>query len=118
MFSNNSYATIWSIEDKEKYSDGRITTSRKDQNGNYKTDFSGFVRFVGDAYEKSKDLSERSRIHILNCGVGNSYDKEKNVTYWNPIVFDFEHVESKTQAQANNSVEEDDDSPFGDGLPV
>ena len=79
MFSNNTYAKLWKIEKvKDKnYYQGQISTSRKNQNGEYETDFSAsFVRFVGDAAKTAEKLNDGDRIRIINCGVTNSYDKE------------------------------------------
>jgi hypothetical protein len=95
MFSNNSYATIWKINPHDKYLDVQLSTSRKNHDTNeYETDFSGFVRFVGKAFEKGKNLREGDRIKTLSCGVSNHYDKERNITYNNFLMFDYSEAGS------------------------
>ena len=50
-FKNGCLATVWKVTPSEKYSDVQITTVRKRQDtGVYETDFSGFVRFIGQAH--------------------------------------------------------------------
>ena len=90
MFSVNSYATIWKVNDrKSNYTVCQMSTSKKNsQTGRYETDFSdNKVRFVGKAHQQMPQ--EGQRIKILNCGVSNYYDKEKKVTYVTYVVFDY-----------------------------
>ena len=89
------YATIWSVEDKGNYSNVKLTTSRKNQSGQYETDFSGFVRFVGEAHKNAGSLSEKDRVKVGEFDVQNSYNKEKGVTYYNVAIFAFEPAEGK-----------------------
>ena len=123
MFSNNTYAKLWKIEKvKDKnYYQGQISTSRKNQNGEYETDFSAsFVRFVGDAAKTAEKLNDGDRIRIINCGVTNSYDKEKKVTYTNYIIFECENAnggqqkpQKKSSTHSNKAQDvSEDDLPF------
>ena len=123
MFSNNTYAKLWKIEKvKDKnYYQGQISTSRKNQNGEYETDFSAsFVRFVGDAAKAAAKLSDGDRIRIINCGVTNSYDKEKKVTYTNYTIFECENAnegqqkpQKKSSTHSNKAQDvSEDDLPF------
>lgn len=121
MFSNNAYATIWEIKDgRGSTKDVRISTSRKNQEGKYETDFSGYVRFAGKAAELAATLQPNDRIQIKNCGVTNSYNKEKKITYWNPVVFEAEKVESNgggSTATPEAQAEEFMPAPEDEGLP-
>jgi hypothetical protein len=93
MFANNNYATVWKINSHERYLDVQLSTSRKNHETNqYETDFSGYVRFVGKAFEMGKNLRERDKVKLLSCGVSNHYDKDKNVTYNNFVVFDYDEA--------------------------
>lgn len=106
MFSNGAYAKLWDIKkvDGKNYYQGRLSTSRKNQKGEYEQDFSdGFVRFVGNAATKAAQLSGNERIKIENCGVTNSYDKEKKITYWNCTIFDFSLVGGNQEKKKDNS---------------
>jgi len=92
-FRKESYATVWSVEAvSDTLTKARISISRKNkQTGEYETDFSGFVSFVGTAAAKKASLlKEKDRIRLGDVDVTNKYDKEKNVTYTNFKVFSFE----------------------------
>jgi len=60
-------ATIWSVVDKGKYSEVRLSTGRKIQdtepaqwaNSNW-----SFVRFVGQAHDMVKDLGEKTQTRV------------------------------------------------------
>lgn len=127
MFANGSYAKLWKIEPVEgkNYYHGQISTSRKNQNGEYETDFSAnFVNFVGKAAETASKLKNGDRIHVVNCGVTNSYDKEKKVTYTNYTIFECESANSpgktqqtekktkKTNTKNTSAYNDDDELPF------
>ena len=94
MFANMNYAKVWKIyppdKKEQKYTKVQISTSRKQKDGSYLTDYSGYVRLVGKAFEKSHELEANDTIKILNCGVSTSYDKKNNKNYETFVVFDFE----------------------------
>ena len=119
-FRNGSYATIWEIKKGTgNYTDVRISTSRKDkQTDEYVTDFSGFVRLIGDAHKNAGSLGEKSRIKIGDCAVTNSYDKEKKVTYTNFQVFSFEMADGSTPQKAQNKPPMDSFVNVDDGLDM
>lgn len=105
-FRKESYATIWTVESvSDTLTKARISISRKNkQTGNYDTDFSGFVSFVGTAAaKKAACLKEKERIRLGDVDVTNRYDKEKNVTYTNFKVFSFE-----TQDELDGNNHQDD----------
>ena len=85
-FRTGSYATIWSVESaSDTRTKARISISRKNkQTGEYDTDFSGFVDFIGTAAaRKALTLKEKDRIRLGDVDVTNNYNKEKNITYTN-----------------------------------
>ena len=93
------YARVWKVTKKEKYSEARLTTSKKDKNtGEYKQDFShNFVRFVGKAHRDISELNIPEKginIQILDGETTNEYSKEKEQTYTNYAVYDFTVAES------------------------
>lgn len=51
--------------------------------------------FVGDAYEKAKDLQNKNKIILTEAKIENYYDKEKGRLYVNLTVFDFEIKEEE-----------------------
>lgn len=106
MFSVGNYAKVWKINSHDHYTDIQCSTQQKKE-GNYVTDFRGFARLVGKAHEKAVDLAEGDSIKIGNFGVTNNYDKAKNITYTNILLFDFE-----IKGQASNNNDDVDSLPF------
>ena len=123
MFANNSYAKVWKIFPKEKpeqkFTMIQVSTSKKNKQTNkYETDFSGYVRLIGDAEKKAPDLQAEDRIKLLNIGVTNKYDKESRKTTTNHLCFDFEPSENKSKSNDSEWVKTDDipdsELPFAD----
>lgn len=93
------YVTVWEVKDRGNYTDAKVTSSKKNQDGTYTTDYSGFVRFIGEAHKNATPLKEKDRIKIGDFSVTNSYNKEKNITYTNIAVFSFEMADGKPITQ-------------------
>lgn len=117
-FRQNGYATVWKIKKGTgNFTDVQISTSRKNPNTDtYETDFSGYVRFIGDAHKNAGNLGEKSRIKIGDCAVTNSYDKEKEVTYTNFQVFSFEMADGSAPQKAQNKPVDDGFMNIPDGI--
>ena len=117
-FQNGSYATIWEVKPSEKYTDVRLSTSRKRKDtGAYETDFSGFVRFIGSAHQKAASLKEKDRIRLGEISVTRTYDKVRDTNYTNFQCFSFEFPESQPSSspkEYNVSIPEgvDEELPF------
>lgn len=111
-FRKGAYATVWEVRNgKGNWMDVRLSISKKKQHSReYETDFSGFVRFIGDAAVKALCLEERARIKIGECDVTSHYDKGKNTTYTNFAVFSFE------DADGGNSSGDGSQQNSGDGF--
>lgn len=102
---SGGYARVWEINDEGNFAKCRLSTSKKDGK-KFIPDFSeGFVSFVGNAYEKIKDLEipENSNgkslgisIQITSCEATTFYSEKKGETYHNYAVFAFEFVEEKS----------------------
>lgn len=106
MFSVGSYLKLWEEKRRaDKYVDFQCSTSRKNQEGNYETDFSSIVRFVGKAFNQVKNAQPKDSFKILQCGVTNTYDKEKKVTYTNYVVFE---VEAGNNNSSGGAAKKDD----------
>lgn len=105
MFSNNAYLKVWEIEDKGNYSIAKVTSSQKNKKTNtWETDFSAKVRFVGNAH--TAKVRANDRIKITSCGVTNKYDKERQTTYTNYVIFGLE-VQGESTAQPKSVGIED-----------
>ena len=124
MFANNNYAKVWKIFPKEKkeqkYTTVQLSTSKKNKkDGSYVTDFSGYVRLIGDAESKAAELEAMDRIKMLSVAVTNSYDKEKKKKSCDKFLcFDFEFANEKKNEESNGEefmeMPEDMKLPFED----
>lgn len=95
MFSQGSYLKVWEVKKVEaKYVDAQCTTSRKKDDGTYETDFSGFVRFCGKAFDDVKGANKGDSFKIVRCGVTQTYNKEKKQNFTNFVVFEVENGNS------------------------
>lgn len=92
-FRNGAYCTVWDVKTVSgTLTKARISTSRKNKNtGEYENDFSGWISFVGTANaSQALKLRERDRIKLGDVEVTTKYDKNRNTTYTNFTVFNFE----------------------------
>ena len=96
-FEKDGLATVWSAESvSDTVTKLRISTSRKNRDGEYETDFSGFVTVYGTSpAARAAKLKERDRIKLGDVEVSTRYDKEKNITYTNYKMFSFEKADFK-----------------------
>lgn len=105
-FANNKLAKIWELKAKDKYYEVKISTSKKDKaNDRYEQDFSSFVRFIGKAADKAKDLKGDEMIKLIEVETSNKYDNENKKVYYNFVVWDFELYNKDGKSKA------DDDNP-------
>ena len=100
---NEQQATVFQPQEAEKRKNTWManlsTFEGKDQEGkNIYASWRSF--FVGDAYEKAKNLKDRDRIVLTNSKIENNYDKEKEKLYVTLTVFDFEMAPEKTDDKA------------------
>lgn len=98
-FRPNSYATVWETRDNNNGGvSARISISRKNSEGNYDTEFSGFCSFLGKAKDKAKKLLTKDRIKLLETDVTQWYN-DKNDTYSYVFkVWDFELANNTSSA--------------------
>ena len=99
-FRSGAYATVWEIQPmSDTFTKGRISITRKNKDtGEYETQFSGFVMFAGTgAASKAAKLKEKDRIKLGDTDVTTKYNKEKNVTYTNFKIYDFEMADFQNE---------------------
>jgi len=116
-FHKDTYAKVWSVERKsDTMTKLKLSISKKNKDTNqYETDFSDFVICVGTACaSKAAKLKKGDRIKIGDCDVTNQYNKDKNVTYYNFKIFNFETADGGT---AKTSKPEVDDGEADSRLP-
>lgn len=105
-----SYAKIWEVEDKGKYIQAKVSSSRKDKRDDTWVNSNWFVRFVGKCTDQARVLSKGDRVIITNGTVESVYDKEKQRVYTNVTVFEFE--QEGQQEPQYEEVEVSEDLPF------
>lgn len=119
------FVKVWEVENKGNYHIVSLSTSKKNKDTNeYETDFSSkFVRFIGTAHTLAADLKKGDTIKLGSCEVTNKYDKEKNTTYTNYLVYSFEkevdnnNSNNQSTPKIDNSLidipnDEDSELPF------
>lgn len=130
-FGQGKFGHIWKLENKGNYHVAEMSTSKKNRNTDqYETDWANkFVRLVGTAHQQADQLDISKNIKIGACEVTNRYDKEKNTTYTNYAIFNFEDASnnngnhsSSRQATGKgsgdsfmnipNGIDEDSELPF------
>lgn len=126
-FATGKFAKLWSIEQKSQtWAKVQLSTSRKDRDtGEYETDFSGFVDFMGSANVQSLARhNEGDRIVLGDVDVTTRYDKEKKINYTNYKCYSFSEIDGsspkktatkKAQAVDDGEIDEDEDYPFDPG---
>ena len=86
-----SYGTVWDVVVEDKYVKANLSTSKKDpRTESGYSHMSWHTRFVGEAAEKAKELTDKDRIIINSAKIENNYDKEAGKLYLTLVVFDFE----------------------------
>jgi len=119
---NTAKATVWEVIRAEKYTDLKITTSRKQKDGSWDTDFSARVRCIGKAHSKCAEVKEKDRITINDCETQAKWDKEKGQMRTTFLLWDFDilNPDGSIHKEGEISVEGFMQVPDGmeaDGLP-
>ena len=114
MFKNKAYATVWNVVDKGKYCDVEMSTSKKNESGEYETDFSSkYVRFVKGAADFARKLKPKDRIKILECGVSNGKSDKDDKWYTSFLVFAAELADNAgASKKAVDAPYEGDEDPI------
>lgn len=105
-FRDNAYATIWEVQPvSNTMTKARISTSRKNtKTDSYEQDFGGFITFVGtEVAAKAMRLQPRDRVKLIRTEVTNRYVKEKEQTYTNFSVFEFQTADEADRERNGNS---------------
>lgn len=117
-FRNGSYATVWSVEKRGNLFTVNLSTSRKNrETGEYETDFSDYVLFVGKAGDGAARLNRGDRIKIGDCEATTRYNQDTKQKYHNYAVFSFEPVQNRSESRQTNVTQQTnqpqvDDDPF------
>ena len=79
-FRQNAWATVWSVEPSAKGSSTkvRLSTSKKNKNGVYEQDFSGFCLFIGDAHNGAAKLAEKEVYNFETSDGSNKTTPQNN----------------------------------------
>ena len=105
LSSKGFWAKVWDIQDKGKFTTLKIATSKK-INDEWTKDFDGYVRAIGHAHNKAKEIKVGDSIHVTNFELTNNYVKEKNITYTNVAVFEIDEIKGSNQPQQSQQETE------------
>lgn len=110
-FHNGAYATVWSVEDKGRYSLVQLSISDKNRDGEYETSWSSYVTFAGGkctAHQMVKDLGLKrgDRIRITSTDERSTYNKETKEKRFYHTVFEFEPVENNGGQKQGGKTEQ------------
>ena len=100
LSSKGFWAKVWDIQDKGKFTTLKIATSKK-INDEWTKDFDGYVRAIGHAHNKAKEIKVGDSIHVTEFELTNNYVKERNITYTNVAVFEIDEIKGSNQPQQN-----------------
>jgi len=106
-FETKAYAKVWKMELSEsgKYIDLQISTSEKDEEGNY-VNSSWFARCIGKAVNTLKNLQEGDRIIIYKGKITNERKKQDDGTYrsfFRFLIFEAEIAGSERDPEMHRS---------------
>lgn len=103
--SNGFWCKVWDIKDNGKFTTLKISTSKK-VNDEYVKDFNGYVRAIGHAHNKAKEIKVGDSIHVTEFELTNNYVKERNITYTNVAVFEIDEIKGSNQPQQSQQETE------------
>ena len=98
LSSKGFWAKVWDIQDKGKFTTLKIATSKK-INDEWTKDFNGYVRAIGHAHNKAKEIKVGDSIHVTEFELTNNYVKDRNITYTNVAVFEIDEIKGSNQPQ-------------------
>ena len=105
LASKGFWCKVWDIKDNGKFTTLKISTSKK-VNDEYVKDFNGYVRAIGHAHNKSKEIKAGDSIHVTEFELTNNYVKERNITYTNVAVFEIDEIKGSNQPQQSQQETE------------
>lgn len=105
-FRSGVWAKIWEITPNERSTKVRVSTSKKNKDGKYDQDFSGYVTLAGTAHKEAGDLKVGDTFKIGDCEVTSRYDKEKKKEYINFAVYSFGDSDQKTAGSTDKKSAE------------
>lgn len=105
------YLRVFNKEKFDKRVVCNLSEGEKQQDGTYKN-YNWRTTFVGKAFDKALTLNDKDVITVISGKVTNEYVKEKEKTYCNLVVFDFELQDGASNNDGDFNTTEDDDFPF------
>lgn len=104
-FRTGAWAKVWEVKPMSDTSTKiRMSVSRKNKQGGYEQDFSGFVLAIGTAAaHKAAGLKEGDRIKLGDVDVSTKYDRDKKVTYTNFKMFSFDRDDGNNSAGSSSA---------------
>ena len=116
-FKSGAYAKVWDVRPNSKTGKStsvRISVSRKEEEGKYIEEFSGYATFIATAHKLAAGLKIGDRIKLGDVDVVSSFNRDtgERKTYFK--VFSYEPADGPQSAKkaAGNTLD-----AIADGLP-
>lgn len=106
---------VWEVKPQEKYTDLRISTSKKEKDGSYGQSSNWFPRCVGKAANQAAKFKEGDYVRVKNARITNeTYEKDGvKKRAFSMVIFEFEPMEKKGVNAESEALEGDtDDLPY------
>lgn len=112
-FRQGAFAKVWEVKPANNgYINARISTSKKIDEKNYDTDFSGWV-----SIKDGGSIKDGDRIKITDCAVTNKYVKEKDITYTNFNIYKYEMADGSAPKKNNDTGFQNIPADIDESLP-
>ena len=101
-FRNDGFLTVWEVKPttSKRVTRAKVSSSKKNRDSDtWDTDFSAWVKFLGNAAEAALKLKQKDRIVAKRVEVQNEYNKEEQKEYTDFIIWEFDMAD----AVRNNS---------------
>lgn len=102
------FAKVWEAEVKERMVKLKLSTGDKKQDGTWENSSWNAI-VVGKQLEEAKEIKKGDTIEIASGKISNVYDKEKKVTYYNVVIFEFINGEGGKVEKPKERVETPDE---------
>lgn len=108
------FAKVWEAEIKERMVKLKLSTGDKKQDGTWENSSWNTI-IVGKQLEEAKGIKKGDTIEIVSGKISNVYNKEKQTSYLNLVIFEFingEGTPKKEVKKEEKSWDTEDEFPF------
>ena len=121
-FRQGAYAKVWEVKPNSsgKSTSVRMSVSKKNGEGQYEEEFSGYAAFIGTAHTQAAKLKAGDRIKLGDVDVSSSYNREKRERGFYFKVFSYEPADGPQTTPRNTGSPLDavEDGGLPDDFPA